>query len=140
MTLNFIGPGAPTFEKLDEEMKKAEADKAKANGKGKTKKQTKNDAKARAKLLKTIRALRAKANDHSVTDHESESYSAKVAEMMAEHGVSEEELEFVLEDVDPRLDDDELSKSAGPVIDCADVLGAFETTWVKAMAGETTHA
>lgn len=44
------------------------------------------------KLLRTIRALRAKAEDPSVTEAEAMMFTAKVAELLAKHGLEEAQL------------------------------------------------
>jgi hypothetical protein len=45
-----------------------------------------------SELLRRVRALRAKAEDPSVTEAEAAAFTAKVAQMMAEHGLEEAQL------------------------------------------------
>jgi uncharacterized protein DUF2786 len=75
-------------------------------------KATMNESKTKA-LLEKIRKLKAKADDPGTTEEESMAFAAKVAELLAEHGLEEAQLE--IKDQDGLTHEDQLVNwSASP--------------------------
>ena len=100
------------------------------------------NAKEREALLAKVRALLRKTVTNGCTEAEAEASRNKAKELMAEHGISDDELEFRLSDVeeDDFGTEDALRESAAGIIACKDVLAAFEKAWRFSMAGEVKIA
>ena len=116
--------------------------KSKKNGKAGLHKSAEEAKRERDALFAKIRALRNKTVTNGCTEAEAEASANKAKELMAEYDITDDDLEFGLSDVeeDDFETESELRKSAAPIIDCKDVLGAFEAIWRKSMAGEVKSA
>ena len=116
--------------------------KSKKNGKAGLHKSAEEAKRERDALFAKIRALRNKTVTNGCTEAEAEASANKAKELMAEYDITDDDLEFGLSDVeeDDSETESELRKSAAPIIDCKDVLGAFEAIWRKSMAGEVKSA
>jgi hypothetical protein len=90
-------------------------------------------------LIDTIKAMR---NTSGRTEKEAKSYTAKAKQLMAEHNITDDDLEFGLADVeeDDFGTEETLRQSAAGIIASENVLEHFAAAWRMMVAGEERNA